>query len=444
MTLPVDWVRSHHDNVGLALSKNVPTLVGKDYAEFVRSVLARARPHADYEAWFRRWQRRTPPDPTLRRVLRLRAEAPVLLGMGEPVPGENGLTHHFAYGVPMLPGSSLKGVVRAWCASRFPQDHPWGLGGDSFSYLFGKEASAGDGGEAGAVDFFDALPERPSWVAEILTPHHADYYKGRGDPPPQGLEGPNPVTFLGATGVWRLVLEGPPAWLDATTGLLERALLDLGLGAKTRAGYGRLTLLPLDAQDQRTLEALEEQRFDTMPFQQQLAFLLRRNNESAVEQSLRSWALGREPQLSLVSRMAPTPERQQAAAIWLEQRGLVQRLRRQKDDEAAQALLSRLLSWLPDQSPEPTSAQGPALSPGSAPEPTPALPRFGTLPFTPPSLPPSEPKRSKALNHLSERLCQGDLSEAGVRAGVDFLRASGAREGTINRVIRHFALSGVE
>jgi CRISPR-associated protein Cmr6 len=225
-------------NPGLALTKLAPPLTARDWsAHLSRIVDASARMPSGYDRAFGRLRARTAAGPPYRRVLLVTSLTPVICGMGERTPGENGLTLHPVYGVPFLPGTSLKGILRAWVLSQ-TWGADWEEGGVHFHALFGQ---GGHDGAAAIVDILDALPVPSAEVftLDVLTPHHADYYQGNGAP--LGWEGPNPVQFLAAaTGVrYRVVVEGDPAWVTRATEWLALALAERGVGAKSRAGHGR-------------------------------------------------------------------------------------------------------------------------------------------------------------------------------------------------------------
>jgi len=239
-------------NPGLALTKFAPPLRAREWsAHLGRIVDASVRTPPGYDRAFDRLRARTAAGPAYRRVLLATSLAPVICGMGERTPGENGLTLHPVYGVPFLPGTSLKGILRAWVLSQ-AWDADWQEGGVHFRALFGH---GGHDGSAGVVDILDALPVPGTamFTLDVLTPHHADYYQGNGAP--LGWEGPKPVQFLAAAkGVrYRVVVEGDPAWVAKATEWLVLALAERGVGAKSRAGYGRFAceLLAADHRDER-------------------------------------------------------------------------------------------------------------------------------------------------------------------------------------------------
>ncbi|HXG59803.1 MAG TPA: type III-B CRISPR module RAMP protein Cmr6 [Planctomycetota bacterium] len=154
--------------------------------------------------------------------------------LGEPHALETGFMFHPLYGVPYLPGSGIKGAVRAVV---HPQDKKLA------ETLFGTQE------KAGRVIFFDAFPLTCRLEVDYLTPHYKEYY-------PEGKrwstddQGPNPVPFLSvpARVEWRFraaVLPARGSDLEPAESLgarlrsaLGEALKDRGLGAKKTAGYG--------------------------------------------------------------------------------------------------------------------------------------------------------------------------------------------------------------
>ena len=167
---------------------------------------------------------------------------------------EGGLLLHHTWGVPYLPGSTLKGVLRA--ALDQPRRRRAGLStGENAtiaSTLFGDETCAG------VLDVPDALwipgsPARLSPLAlDVVNPHHPDWYRS-GEVQPTDLDSPVPTHRLTIRPRTRFLvaLEAPDAlpaaWLDHLLKVLNSALMEDGLGSWTSAGYGRLglaTLLP--------------------------------------------------------------------------------------------------------------------------------------------------------------------------------------------------------
>lgn len=183
----------------------------------------------------------------------------MIVGLGSESVMETAICLHRTYGVPIIPGSALKGLAAHHAASSLT-DPTWHRGGDGHRTMFGAVE------EAGSVIFHDALWLAASGAAlpldtDVMTVHHTNYYGGQPGALPTDHDAPNPVPFVTARGTYLIALQGPPAWTDAAMVILQRALRQDGIGAKTAAGYGRLDLTytpesELAAQAARQAEAL--------------------------------------------------------------------------------------------------------------------------------------------------------------------------------------------
>lgn len=177
------------------------------------------------------------------------------VGLGGESVLETAIRLHQTYGVPYIPGSALKGLARSYALHHLDEAR-WGAASPAFQVVFGVAPEPGDQDEengvtasfgAGYVTFFDALYVPQSGVVghplhrDVLTVHHPDYYAGKPNAPAD-WDNPNPVPFLTATGAYLIALGGPGDWALAAYQILEKACAELGVGAKTSSGYGRLTL----------------------------------------------------------------------------------------------------------------------------------------------------------------------------------------------------------
>ena len=188
-------------------------------------------------------------------------------GLGLPHPVENGFTWHPTLGVPYLCGAAVKGLIRAWVEEvaelaeevRDARLVDW----------FGTQ----DG--AGKLIFFDAMPcEPPSLEADVMTPHQDKWYlegaaiEDAGREPakvPADWHDPRPVPFLAVNNGKFLFSLAPrsPEWADLVQpafDALERALDELGAGAKTAVGYGQMkkdAATWREIQDRKSLHDLE-------------------------------------------------------------------------------------------------------------------------------------------------------------------------------------------
>ncbi|EGQ7641778.1 type III-B CRISPR module RAMP protein Cmr6 [Vibrio cholerae] len=169
---------------------------------------------------------------------------------------ETGCSLSRNYGMPYIPGSSVKGVLRAW-ANQHLAGHS-----DELEQLFGTDDSEQPYRVSGLVTFHDAwwIPdpakkEHKPFVLDVVTTHHQAYYNGT-QAEPSDKDSPIPNHLLAVQGSFLFVLEGEPAAIDLCQTLLEKALANNGIGAKTAAGYGYMKVDP--ALMQRLLDEYEK------------------------------------------------------------------------------------------------------------------------------------------------------------------------------------------
>lgn len=163
-------------------------------------------------------------------------------GLGGAHPFETGFVWHRTLGVPYLPGSSIKGALRAW-TEQWSKEKEGEEKKAEIKRLFGDSGDAG----AGVLIVADALPTKPPKLeVDIVNPHYGDYYRGT-DPPADYLS-PTPVPFLAVAGGqdFRFALaprkSGGEEAVERGAKLLKEALETIGAGAKTAVGYGRFAL----------------------------------------------------------------------------------------------------------------------------------------------------------------------------------------------------------
>lgn len=229
---------------------------------------------------FRRWKEALaePVSGVRRHTVELVTTSRVLLhpATGASVTDGSILLHH-TYGVPYLPGSAIKSAARRGLVDHFGTDHrsggnegPRAAEPPEVGQILGSPREDSSGSEEGAlaagasrVDFLDALwiPVRPpgagtNWsplALDVVTPHHPSYYiggnGGDGNRRNPLLDDEDPVPSQRLTlapGCRFLVVaetatDFPETWSEWLLGtLLPTVLREEGLGAWTRAGYGRL------------------------------------------------------------------------------------------------------------------------------------------------------------------------------------------------------------
>lgn len=221
------------------------------------------------------------------------------IGLGNASVFENSLTLHHVYGIPYIPATSVKGIIRSWLIQEYfsyDQDgnkRPESGEGialrdsEDFGLIFGtpsefeiqtgnppmksriKDSEGKPTAHIGNMVFFDAFPvKNPKIFVDIMNPHYPEYYKEGSDKPPADWQNPVPIFFLtikdtdfqflfgirrGCTddeckrlshvsfehpGNPRMNKQG--AAEKVLKELLEEALGFVGAGAKTATGYGRM------------------------------------------------------------------------------------------------------------------------------------------------------------------------------------------------------------
>jgi CRISPR-associated protein Cmr6 len=160
----------------------------------------------------------------------------LIIGMGLPHALENGLSWHPTLGVPFVPGSSLKGMVRNW--ARLEK-----IDSTTITRIFGNEEEAEE--QVGSIIFMDMIPFKPIKLEQdIMTPHFQEYYSDPNNPPHDRYN-PIPISFLtlakGQSFMIALTLRksGAQADMNKVVKWIWEALRWEGLGAKTAVGYGR-------------------------------------------------------------------------------------------------------------------------------------------------------------------------------------------------------------
>ncbi|GHT89559.1 hypothetical protein AGMMS49545_00090 [Betaproteobacteria bacterium] len=220
-------------------------------------------------------------------ILDAQAVAPFSTGLGNEHPLENGFAFLNPYGLPYLPGSGVKGVLRQ--AARELAEGQWGdkAGWSNDKYyaleinkkkvmlsmldvLFGLESENHEKEHVrGALTFWDVIPQIKgnALAVDIMTPHQSHYYQNGESPHESGS--PNPISFLTVPPKSRFIfhvqcdianlqrlapeLVKDESWRELLESAFEHAFDWLGFGAKTSVGYGAMRENPEIAQ-QRAAE----------------------------------------------------------------------------------------------------------------------------------------------------------------------------------------------
>jgi CRISPR-associated protein Cmr6 len=157
-----------------------------------------------------------------------------VVGLGGASVLETGMTLHRLYGLPIIPGSALKGLAHAYAETVEANS-------SEVVAIFGKPPRSTPL-KSGEIIFFDAIPvSRPRFKLDVMTSHFQNYYQG--NDPPADWQDPNPIYFLTVQDTQFLFAvaarrEEGEQYVDTALGWLKKGLAELGIGAKTAAGYG--------------------------------------------------------------------------------------------------------------------------------------------------------------------------------------------------------------
>jgi CRISPR-associated protein Cmr6 len=230
---------------GLALARYLKTL-GEEHSkdkltdhEKLLNLMSESKANDSYQRAFDRWTGVMKQKEI--QILEAELTSPLAIGLGNESVTEIGLTTHHTYGMPVVPGSSLKGVCRKG-AERLRKAGEQGdkQSKQQFNALFG------DTNNASYFTFWDAWYDPASvngkpFHRDVITVHHPLYYRARGEKElPTDFDDPTPLPFLvikpGAR--FLFAIDGPTDWTDSIKKLLLWSLANVGVGGKTNAGYG--------------------------------------------------------------------------------------------------------------------------------------------------------------------------------------------------------------
>lgn len=252
-----DYETAH---AGLLLDRYLPqwpddkTQKGEEFAEFIEKVCKQSSSEIYKEA-YQRWN-----NLLVRRQIQQCAalwcgklDGRLMIGMGGASVLEAAIRLHHSYGVPLLPGSALKGLVRAYALAKTAEG-TGRISQQECETLFGREPEGEESGDAGYVIFHDAwwIPSsQPALTPEIVTVHHPQYYATQGASDASDFDAPTPNAQIAVQGSFLFAVEGAKDWAEFGIQLLQAALQHWGAGAKTAAGYGYFVE---DAQQSMTLK----------------------------------------------------------------------------------------------------------------------------------------------------------------------------------------------
>jgi len=143
---------------------------------------------------------------------------------------------HHIYGIPYIPSTAIKGVVRSHFIEKYFYDEKnseqEAFKDDDFKNYFGTQE------QEGKIVFLDAFPTtKPIIKVDIMNPHYGHYYND--GEAPTDTKNPIPINFLTVEDTTFQFLIGFKDEVDNSfTKLFKEALTEHGIGAKTAVGYG--------------------------------------------------------------------------------------------------------------------------------------------------------------------------------------------------------------
>ena len=235
-------------NLGLLLNKYSPQAALQNNAQknqWLRTLISNDSIDADLSMHaYRRWLAMT----TAAGAQHFHAATDwrLAIGLSNERVLETDLTLHPLYGLPLIPGSALKGLCRTYVTGEIDEHISKKIDEDdeTIRRIFGSPE------QSGTVIFFDALPfeGKATFALDIINVHYPDYYsQGKA---PTNDQRPNPVAFLTITDTLFAFALAPRNSrrqehqddVRTASQWLQEALQEYGVGGKTSAGYGYFTL----------------------------------------------------------------------------------------------------------------------------------------------------------------------------------------------------------
>lgn len=179
-------------------------------------------------------------------TIKAKTSSPFITGLGAGHPTETGIILDRNIGVPYIPASSIKGVLRLAHAINIANGQKEVPDSELVRY-FGTADTKQKEQYRGQLVFLDAYPVgNVQLKVDIMNPHYKDYYSGKNKQPVE-TENPGPIRFLtvkeGTEFVFNCVFMpiNPTDKCDEKeiTSMFETAFEKVGFGGKTSIGYGR-------------------------------------------------------------------------------------------------------------------------------------------------------------------------------------------------------------
>lgn len=158
----------------------------------------------------------------------------MVVGLGSDHVQETNMTLDHVYGIPYLPGSAFKGVLRGWVIQKhFQNNETSARRNNDFVDVFGSQKSVGK------VQFLDALPNSGvHFDIDIMNPHFSDYYTRAAFPTDDQQLRQIYFLTLKNTHFRFLMVAKAAGPLQLAEAWFTEAIANRGFGAKSAIGYG--------------------------------------------------------------------------------------------------------------------------------------------------------------------------------------------------------------
>jgi CRISPR-associated protein Cmr6 len=182
--------------------------------------------------------------------IELTTQSRLIVGLGSDSVLETSIKLHHIYGVPYIPASAIKGVLRAYriwklaewneekfkeIEKRIDENKPNGDKEKKIIKIFGNQQ------QKGKLIVLDAYPTNfEGFDIDIMNPHFPEYYDE--DKPPADWQNPTPITFLAIPKgtEFKFFFKNTSVYDQNLENDLKEAFENIGIGGKTSLGYGIL------------------------------------------------------------------------------------------------------------------------------------------------------------------------------------------------------------
>lgn len=199
-----------------------------------------------------------------------KTSSPFVTGLGSGHPTETGIILDRNLGVPYLPASSIKGVLRLAYAVNIANGRSEVPDAELDEYFGSTDTEKGARGQ---LVFLDAYPKgNVGLKVDIMNPHFSNYYGGKENVQPAETENPNPIKFLTVKEGTEFVFSCAYFPLDEekradgkvkddVEKMFRTAFTKIGFGGKTSTGYGRFRIVDENAKS----SAVQQKQTQELP-----------------------------------------------------------------------------------------------------------------------------------------------------------------------------------